>query len=184
MKRILYLGLCITVAVLILNGCSKSSDNGGTASTYYIKGKKNGAAFNFSANAMAQITNFSSTGGFISLALIANAQPNGASLEGLNIGANFFNGQAPKVGTYSEDYTGTDYLVAGVYNPNSTSIVWSAGIHYPTAKPLKIVIVSKTASEVTGTFEGAFYKQDLSNPSSSSDEYVLFTEGEFKLPVK
>ncbi len=36
---------------------------------------------------------------------------------------------------------------------------------------------------MTGTFEGAFYKQDL-NAGSVSTEYFLFTEGEFKLLIK
>jgi hypothetical protein len=36
---------------------------GNNNSTYYIKGKKDGVAFTYSANAMAMITDFSSSGG-------------------------------------------------------------------------------------------------------------------------
>jgi hypothetical protein len=175
MKRIIYSTLWIAVALVTLSGCKKDSGN---KSTYYIKGKKDGTPFTYSANAMAEITNL---GGFITMSLVASAQPGGTNMEGLNIGANFFVGQ-PVVGTYSEDYTGTDYLVAGVYNPNSATIVWGAGIHTPTAKPLKITITSKTATEITGTWEGAFYKQDVSIPMIYNN-YTLFTEGEFKLPI-
>jgi uncharacterized protein YxeA len=180
MKRILYSTLCIALAAVVLSGCKKSGTDRGS---YYIKGKKDGVAFTYSANAMALITDFTSSGAGISLALAANAQANGASLEGLGLTINFSQGVPVTTGTFTEDNTGTDYVTAGVYNPNSTTIVWGAGIHFPTVKALKIVIQSKTATEMTGTFEGAFYKQDVSIPAFY-DDYILFTEGEFKLPVQ
>jgi hypothetical protein len=179
MKRIVYSTLCIAFAVLTFTGCKKGNDDKGS---YYIKGKKDGTAFTYSANPMALITNFGAGAG-ISVAFTANAQPNAASLEGLALSINFSDGIQPAVGTYSEDYAGTDYVAAAVYNPNSTTIVWAAGIHFPTVKPLKITITSMTADEMTGTFEGAFYKQDVSIPAFY-DDVTLFTEGEFKLPVQ
>lgn len=188
MKRIINALSLLLICTTFLAGCTKEkSMEAGSASsnkaTYYIKGKKNGTPFNYTAMTMAKITDFSSAGGFISLALIANAEANPTNFEGVVTSINFFNGTTPAVGTYSEDYTGTDYLAAGVYNPNSMSIVWSAGIKYPTAKPLKINIISKTATEITGTFEGAFYKEDIS-AATFYDEYIMFTECEFKLPIQ
>lgn len=180
MKRIIYSTLFIALSVLTFTSCKKSNseDRGG----YYIRGKKDGTAFTYSANAMAMITDFGGGTG-VSLSLFANAQPNAASLEGLGMSINFSAGHSPAVGVYTEDHAGTDYVAAGVYNPNSTTIVWGAGIHFPTVKPLKITILTKTATEMTGTFEGAFYKQDVSIPAFY-DDYILFTEGEFKLPVQ
>jgi hypothetical protein len=96
---------------------------------------------------------------------------------------NFSNGVSIAPGTYTEDDPGYDYTAAGVYNPNSTTIVWGAGLHYPSVKPLKITIATKTATEMSGTIEGAFYKQDVST-GQLYDDYTLFTECEFKLPVK
>jgi hypothetical protein len=184
MKRIIYSTLCLSLITLIFGSCKKSgNDDGGGNSSYYIKGKKDGVAFNYNQNSMAKIIDFSSTANTISLALFANSQPNAASLEGLNVTINFFNGKSPATGIYTEDYTGLDYLAAGVYNPNSMTITWAAGMHSPTVKSLKINILTKTATEMTGTFEGAFYKQDSSIPAFY-DDYTLFTECEFKLPIK
>jgi hypothetical protein len=53
----------------------------------------------------------------------------------------------------------------------------------PTAKSLKLTILTKTATEITGTFEGAFYKQNVTTAEVGT-EYVLITEGSFKVPVK
>lgn len=183
MKKILFFTLSIALTALTLTSCKKSGNDDDGDNGYYIKGKKDGTSFTYSANAMAKITDFSSTAGMISLAFTANAQPNAASLEGLSLSINFQNGKSPAVGTYTEDYSGTDYITAGVYNPGSATIVWGAGIHYPTAKALKINILTRSDTEMTGTFEGAFYKQDVSVPAVY-DEYMLFTEGEFKLPIK
>ena len=189
MRQTICAGLFLLLTSFFLTSCQKeysagdSSRPGGNKSTYYIKGKKDGVAFTYSANAMAKITDFSSTGADISLALMANAQPNASSLEGLVVSINFSNGKAPAVGTYSEDDPSLDYMVAGVYNPNSMTITWAAGLHSPSIKPLKINILTKTTTEMTGTFEGAFYKQDLST-ATLYDDHILFTECEFKLPVK
>jgi len=153
---------------------------GGTpgGSAYYIKCKKDGVQKSYTSFASANIIDL--TSGVMSLALVAGT-PN--SLEGFNIGINFFNSTPIKVGTYTEDYLGLEYIVGGVYNPNSTSIVYGAGIQTPSIKPLVVKILTKTTTEMTGTFEGAFYKLDI-NSGSISTEYFLFTEGVFKLPVK
>ena len=148
-------------------------------SAYYIKAKKDGVQKTYTSLASANIIDFSSTG-VLSLALFAGVPNN---LEGLNLVINFFNGTTIKTGTYLEEYSGFDYLIGGVYNPNSTSIVYGAGLQSPSLKPLVITILTKTINEMTGKFEGAFYKQGP-NGLISPAEYILFTEGEFKLPIK
>jgi len=159
----------------------RGTGGGGAAggSGYYIKGKKDGVQKTYTFLPSANIINASSLG-FISLGLVAGTSN---SAEGLNIGINFFNTATIKTGIYSEDYFGLDYLVAGVYSTNSPGIIYSAGLQSPSLKPLVITILTKTTNEMTGKFEGAFYKQD-SNGIISPAEYILFTEGEFKLPIK
>ena len=154
---------------------------GGTGSGYYIKFKKDGTQKTFTSYPMAKIISFQGAG-LTSLALTAGVNPS-TTLEGINVGINFFNGTAPQTGTYSEDDASLDYGVAGVYNPNSTTIVYAAGIYTPSAKPLVVKILTKTATEMTGTFEGAFYKQDVSTATFYS-EYYMLTEGEFKLKIQ
>ena len=153
---------------------------GGTpgGSVYYIKCKKDGVQKSYSEYASANILDLSS-GATLSIFLVAGL-PN--SMEGFNIGISFFNGATIKTGTYTEGSLSPEYLVVGVYNPNSTNIVYAAGLQLFSIKPLVITILTKTTTEMTGKFEGAFYKQNLTGAPST--EYILFTEGEFKLPIK
>src|SRR5690606_38068988 len=167
-------------ATVLFAGCSKSGTSD-SSDNYYIKGKKNGADFSYTNYAMATI--FEIIADHTSLSLSANNSSNAGDLTGMVLGINFSNGGSLAPGTYIEDGGGVIYAVSGVRNPNSTTIVYGAGgIHVPTARPLKIVITSITDTEITGTFEGAFYKQDLSIPEYY-DEYLDFTEGEFRLPL-
>lgn len=190
MIKSLTLFSAILFIAFAITSCQKEitldvGNTGGTGNTggssYYIKFKKDGEPKMFTAYAQAKIINFSGAG-LISLALTASAT-GGATLEGINVGINFFNGTSPQTGTYSEESTSIDFLVAGVYNPNSTTVVYGAGIQTPTVKPLIINILSKTTTEMTGTFEGAFYKQDVST-QTFYNEYYLLTEGEFKLKIQ
>ncbi|HUS02321.1 MAG TPA: hypothetical protein VMY77_11375 [Chitinophagaceae bacterium] len=144
-----------------------------TTPGYYIKGKKDGVAFNFTTMAQVTITAIPP----VTLVSILGFK---TPPEGLNLGINLMTGTL-QPGTYREDNTGTDYSVGGVYNPNSTDYVYAAGIQ-TSVKPLVITILTKTATEVTGTFSGAFYKQSLSGTFFS--EFITITEGEFKLPIK
>jgi hypothetical protein len=165
-------------------GSGGGNNNGGGGNTgggsgYYIRGKKDGVAFNLSAVTMAKITDLGQ--GIISLSLVASA--GGTNMEGINIGINFANGKSPAVGTYSEDDSSLDYSILGVYNPNSTTVVYGAGVFSPSARPLVVKILSKTNTEMTGTFEGAFYKTELSS-GTIGPEFILFTEGEFKLKIQ
>lgn len=176
MKKLSH-ALALTVALSItLFSCKKHDAKN---SDYYIKGKKDGTSYVFTTNAQAMINDYSASAGIISLNLLAN----GTALEGFNLGINFSSGTAVQAGTYSEDYSGSEYIVGGVYNPNSTTVVNAAGIQSPSAKPLVIKILTKTSTEITGTFEGAFYREDTSTGTLYPD-YILFTEGEFKLQIK
>jgi hypothetical protein len=176
MKKLSIASALVIALSISLFSCKKENAQN---STSYIKGKKDGTAFSFSANSMAKITDFTSSGGFTSLNLIAN----GEALEGFNLGINFFTGTAIQAGSFSEDNTGSDYIVAGVYNPNSTTTINAAGIQSPSAMPLVINILTKTSTEITGTFAGAFYRQDISTGTSYSD-YILISEGEFRLKIQ
>lgn len=170
--------LLLLMSILLLNSCKKENEKKGG---YYIKGKMDGVAFTHSAFAMANIFDYGN--GMTSVSLSANLKTNTEDLTSLGLLINFFNGNKPVAGTYLQDYTGTDYVAQGAYNPNSLTIVYGAGLYYPSAKPLRIIITSLTDTEVAGTFEGAFYKQDSSIPAWYN-EYKLITEGEFRLPVK
>lgn len=146
----------------------------GTSSGYYIKGKKDGVSFNFTKNPQAMIT-------VVAPVTILNMLSYGnTGIEGLTLAINFTTtGVQP--GTYSETNAGVDYILLGLYNPNSTDFVYGAGIQV-SVKPLVLTIATKTATEITGTFSGAFYKQSVSG--TFFPDFITITEGEFKLPIK
>lgn len=166
-------------AVSAGTGGGTGGGSGSSSPNYYIKAKMDGVLKTYSSNPMAM---FSSMAGTNVVSLAAGA--GGTSLEGLAFSINFTTGTLMAGATYTETGTGLDYLLAGVYNPGSMSITYVAGLTAVSADPLKVTITSKTATEVTGTFQGAFYKQDLSNPTLVFTEFKRFTEGEFKLPVR
>ena len=154
----------------------KKDDTSSSSASYYIKGKKDGTAFNFTTNTMAKVT----VSGPVSL---LNLIAFGTGAEGFNIAMNFTAGSTVQIGTYSETGGGVNYIVGGVYNPNSTTTVYGAGIKSPSAKPLTINVLTKTSTEITGTFSGAFYRQDV-NTGTIYPDYITITEGEFKLLLK
>jgi hypothetical protein len=167
------------------NGITPNSGNGGTDSpvghtSYFIRCKIDGSAKSFDYNNRATIVQYQSTK---NLSLVASVSSNTSNFESINLGINFQNG-APIAGSYREDYQGTDYKVSGVYNPNSMTTIYGAGSNANTILPLSINITNLTNGIVTGTFQGAFYKQDLLNGGATASDYKTITEGEFNLPVK
>ena len=157
------------------------SNGGGSSSGYYIKGKKDGTAFNFTTYPMATTIN---AAGNMMVSINANAAMPNTSLESIALSISFNNGTTLATGTYAENDGSMDHIVMGVYNPNSMTTAWAAGMNPTPAKPLKIVISAKSSSEISGTFEGSFYKEDLTGGSISQTDAITFTEGEFKVPVK
>jgi len=156
-------------------------NNGGGNSSYYVKGKKDGTAFNYTVYPMATVI---SAGGSSQISINANAALPNVSLESMGLALSFSNGATIATTTYTENDNSTDHIIAGVYNPNSMTMVWGAGIIPNSAKPLKITITAKSSTELSGTFEGAFYKEDLTLGTFSQTEYITVTEGEFKVPMK
>jgi hypothetical protein len=152
----------------------------GGNSTYFLNAKIDGTLHTFDVNDAAKITDFGS--GMSSLSILGSASSSASDLEGINLSINFFN-VSPAVGTYSEVNSGNDYIAAGVYNPNSATLVYTAGIAASSNVPLSIAITKLDSTEIEGTFQGAFYKTDITTGSPSAD-YVTITEGTFRLPIQ
>ena len=175
------------VVGLLLASCQKEKSletsavvaPGGT-STYYLTAKIDGTLHTFDVNDAAKITDFGS--GMSSLSILGSASSSTSDLEGINLSINFFN-VSPAVGTYTQENSGNDYLTAGVYNPNSATLVYTAGITSSSTLPLAITIAKLDNTEIKGTFTGAFYKTDITSGAPSSD-YITITEGTFKLPIQ
>ena len=157
---------------------STNTGGGGNTNGYFISAKVNGTQRRFNSNDEAVITDLG--GGAKTLSLIGSASS--TSAEGINLTISFLK-SAPTAGTFSEDAQTLDYITAGIYNPNSPTVVYTAGLSTSTVSPLSITITKIDSTVVEGTFKGAFYKTDVSSGGPTS-EYVTFTDGSFKLPVK
>ena len=177
MKNISLIILLAFISISFIS-CQKEITGDTTTTTssssgYYIKGKKDGVAFNFTT--MAQVSIMAVPPVTLVSVMAFKTPP-----EGFNLAINLMTGTL-QPGIYREDNTGTDYSVGGVYNPNSTDYVYAAGVQTST-NPLVITILTKTATEITGTFTGAFYKQSVTG--TFYPDFITITEGEFKLPIK
>ena len=191
MKRIL--SICFSAFVLVscqkevslepgLGGGGTGGGGGGTGGggSYYLRAKVEGTLKNFNNIATFQVVQY--VPGQYSINIYGGV--NSTSLEGLAMVINFDAGVTPTAGTYSEDAQGTDYILGGVYNPNSQTITWNAGFNPTSVLPLEIKITSLDSKEAKGTFKGAFYFQDLNNPGvPPGPDYKTITEGEFFLKV-
>jgi hypothetical protein len=178
--------LIACVGILLVSCSKEKSVENATAAipggnnTYFIEANINGALHTFNVNDVAKMTDLGS--GLKSLSITGSASSSSSDLEGINLSINFFN-VAPTTGTYTEENPGSGYIAAGIYNPNSPTTVYTAGVSSTTALPLSITITKLSATEIEGTFKGAFYKTDITTGSSSTD-YITMTEGSFRLPVQ
>ncbi len=157
-------------------GGGGSGSGSGGSSGYYIKGKRNDTTFSYTSNAAANIT---TTSGVTSLAMIATAPSPGTELFNLDI--SFLTGSVA-TGTYSEaNNLGFSVIVLGLYGNSQGSTFVSGGSIITGAPPLTITILTKTSTEITGTFSGTLYAPDATGLPSVP---AAFTGGSFDLPIK
>jgi hypothetical protein len=180
--------LLVALSGLVLASCQKensfetstSGPGPAGAPTYYIQAKFDGTPKTFYFSDMAKVTDFGS--GLKSISFVGLATSSASNVEGINLSINFFN-IAPAVGTYTEDNSGTDYIAAAIYNPNSATTVYTAGLSGSSVMPLSITITKMDNTVIEGTFKGAFYKTDVNSGIATSD-YITITEGSFRLPIQ
>ena len=163
------------------SGGGGGGTGGGGNSTYYMQAKINGTLRKFNFNNLFILMDVG--GGDKALSLGGSFSSDPSNMEGIGIQINF-QGISPASGTYTEEHTGIDYIVAGVYNPGSTTTVYGAGVVFPSVSPLVVTITKYDNTVVEGTFKGAFYKMDIGGGSPPSTEYLNFTEGSFRLPKR
>lgn len=147
-------------------------------STYYIKFNVDGSPRQYTYGAAA-FTETDILGNKLSFIAFASSSVDNLESILLNI---YYDATAPDVNTYTE-IGSPDFFTLGAYDPNSPATVYTAGIASPTVQPLTITIKTKTDTEISGTFDGAFYKTDKED-GEVHDEPVIISEGEFRLPLK
>jgi hypothetical protein len=177
----------IVATAFVLASCQKersfetsTASPGGGSNTYFIEAKVNGTLHTFDVNAVAKMTDFGS--GLKSLSITGSASATATDLEDINLSINFLN-VTPTIGTYSENDSTSKYVAAGIYNPNSATTVYTAGVATNSSLPLSITITKLDSTQVEGTFKGAFYKTDITSGAPTSD-YITLTEGSFRLAIQ
>jgi hypothetical protein len=159
------------------SGDSTSSGNNTTgSSTYYIKASMDGVAKTFNVSAMGIESNLAG----ITMLDITGLASSASSLESLGITINNSGNSKPIVaGSYSELET-DGFVVAAVYNPGSTTIVYGAGLYLDTINPLKVTITSIDSKTVKGTFSGNLYYTNTTTDSVGPGKKTV-TNGEFNV---
>ena len=100
------------------------------------------------------------------------ASAGGSSLETFSISISVASGNTVPTGTYSESNNGGfAQIVTGIYLV-STTTSYVAGVNPSPAVPFKVVIQTKTSSEISGTFGGTLYKSDASG--NVSTDYIYY----------
>jgi hypothetical protein len=191
MKRVL---LYILPLALLITACGKEQSfevptddpnnpgnpgnpgGGGGNTGYFLKCKIDGNAKSFPIALMAVKTDVA--GVMTSYNIVGKANSNPNNFESLNLAIN--TNAALTTGTYAVDDPGTTFVIAAVYNPNSTTVVWGTTSGDTGGTPFKIVLTSVSATELAGTFSGTFFESNASNPTPNPASHNI-TEGEFKV---
>lgn len=179
-SRLLF--LLITVSIVLFS-CQKElsfEDNGVPVGSYYLKCIINGEERTFSYSATAVTYGYQAEDSVLTLMAFSSADADARESISLNI---YYTSQTPGPATYSGAYTGDAYIIYGIYDADSTDITYTAGRTAQSISPLEIVLTTRTATEITGTFAGTFYSMNRTT-GEMHPEYVTITDGEFNLRVQ
>jgi hypothetical protein len=177
MKRLLYI---LSISVVMFS-CKKeySYEGGPTANpTYYLTATVDGVPLKFNVDNEAAYT-LSSGLNALELTGFASADPNDNTNITLDI---YYDVTPPGAGTYTGQ--NNDYFVIGIYDFGDPNTVYTAGINNISVSPLTITITCIVNNVVTGTFSGAFYRTDVNTGIIDMNNYILITEGKFRLPLQ
>jgi len=181
----------LLVFALVLFACSKEKSfeaettppvdstggGGGTPpNTYFIQVKIDGVSKMFDVTPTAQTIN-NPMANLLGLGAFATTG------EALGLSISSINGQPEAGKTYTSGATSMDYNVLGTYSIPNANTAFVAGAPGSSASdPLTITIATKTATEITGSFKGTFYK--TSAQGTQTGESKRFTDGLFRLPMQ
>ena len=132
----------------------------------------------------ARTFNFAATATYVSTAspysLVLYAGTGASSNEGVTLSISQ-TGIPITAGTYTQSGGAGVYVIGGVYNPGTTvtSEIYGAGFNVGADPQFTITITSISATNVTGTFSGAFYD----NSGFGSNKKV-FSNGQFNLAIQ
>jgi hypothetical protein len=176
--------LLILAIITTLFSCRKElsyEDVNGERSRYYLKCKIDGIEREFNFSTLALTHGYGPEDSVLAITGFSSTSLEGQESLTLNI---YYTDLTPFEGTYEEDYTGTEYsLLSGIYDADSTDIIYTAGYASTSDFPLQLIITERTETEISGTFEGAFYFTDIDD-GEVHPQYLTFTNGIFRVKLK
>lgn len=165
---------CILVLVA---ACGKEKSlEGGTVNQYYIKCKIGSVDKTFNVSAAASKADMGD--GSFTYSIFGKASSTASDYESIGLALRIY---VPFVtGTYKETDPTTDYLVAGIYNPNTTDATKIYASLGDANNPFQVTFTTIDSTTLAGTFKGSLI---LNNGASNPDSAVI-TNGQFKVKLK
>ena len=171
MKRTILFSL-LTGLLFSLNACKKEVSN--ADANYYFEATIDGVKKTYPYLPAAVMLD---TLDVYSLGMLAYASAGSRELFSLNIGQE----SGPiTAGTYIDDYTIEDKLVAGGFNPGTDddALVYGAGLDEGPDPKLTITISEMSSNTIKGTFSGTFFDHGGDGPGKAA-----VTDGKFYMPL-
>jgi hypothetical protein len=170
------------VAVLLFCiACNKdeSVESGGKVNptvTYYLRCKIDGVDKTFNVAPVVSIQDLG--GGTISYTIAGKATTDAANYESFNIA--LLVGDSLKTGAYSEQDSSSTYMLAAVYNPNTTDPAKIYASQMDADHPFQLTLNVITDSLMSGSFNGKL----LMNGLDTNLPPITVTEGDFTVKVQ
>lgn len=170
------------VAVLLfVAACSKdeSVESGGKVNptvSYYIRCKIDGAEKTFNVAPVAAVQDLGA--GTFSYTIAGKATADAANYESFNIAIQIADSIQP--GAYSELDSSSTYLLAAVYNPNTTDPASIYASQMDASDPFQLSVNVITDSLMSGSFKGTL----IMNGMDSGLAPIVVSDGDFKVKVQ
>lgn len=173
MKKFLVSSWPAILLLFLIASCGKEKSGEEDLGQYYLKCKIDGVdkTFNYSALASQQDLG----GGVTSYSVFGKAVALPDNLESLGFSISLSVPLAK--GTYKETDPTIDYMLGGIYNPNTGVDDMIYANRYDEGDPFQVTFTEITSTTLSGTFKGKFFLY-TTDPNADS---VLISNGSFKV---
>ena len=176
MKRILVNGWPALLLLFFVASCGKEKSAEEASGQYFLKCKIGSVdkTFNVSAAAVKQDLG----GGLLNYSVFGKAVADASNYESLGFTIQL---AIPfTTGTYKETDPTTDYMLAGIYNPNTTdqNKIFASGLD--DTNPFQITFTEITATTLSGTFQGKLFV----NSADPNADSAVISNGQFKVKIQ
>ncbi|THU40659.1 hypothetical protein FAM09_00665 [Niastella caeni] len=179
MKKVLVNGWPALLLLFLVASCGKEISSEEDLGQYYLKCKIGNVdkTFNFFASADKEDLG----GGASSYAIIGKAVADASNFESLAFSIQLSIPFTP--GTYTVADPTTDYLMIGLYNPNTTDSEKIFVSQENESDPFQVTFTEITSTTISGTFKGKLFLNNSADPNATADSVVI-SNGQFKLKVQ